>query len=64
MQQAGEGKEAGAVAPEITNPKLQIPRKFQKPTRKKERSRGRLPLKFKALEFLWSLELGIWSFPH
>jgi hypothetical protein len=38
MQQAGEGKEAGALtgasAPEIPNPKHQIPRKSQIPISK------------------------------
>jgi hypothetical protein len=35
MQQAGEGEETGAVAPEAPNPKLQAPKKSQAPNFKR-----------------------------
>jgi hypothetical protein len=57
MRQAGEGEEAGPLGPEIPNPKLQIPRKFKIPI-KKRNSRITSVLE---LDFAISLGLGIWS---
>jgi hypothetical protein len=57
MQQAGEGEETGAIAPEIPNPQNQIPRKSQIPIKK-----GKLRSAFALeLDLGISLGLGIWS---
>jgi hypothetical protein len=65
MRQAGEGKETGALtgasAPEIPNPKLQIPKKLQAPNSKGSPR----DLSFWFLVFLkipWDLGFGIWDF--
>jgi hypothetical protein len=61
----------GASRPETPSSKLQTPNKLQNPSPKNKLARQRLfpatreivlPLGVWCLEFLWSLELGIWSF--
>jgi hypothetical protein len=42
--------------------KLQIPKKLQLPNSKLRRARLIQCLELGGLEFIWSLELGIWSF--
>jgi hypothetical protein len=64
MQQAGEGEEAGALtgasAPEIPNPKLQIPKKLQAPSSKG--SPRDLSFWLLVLRFPWDLGFGILDF--
>jgi hypothetical protein len=72
MQQAGEGKEAGALtgasAPEIPNPKSQIPKtksqgSSKRPNSKFQRGAAHVTLFGRwRLRFVWDLGFGIWNF--